>query len=211
MCIAFPIRSRWCLVQRRWASGHSEAVRAVPRYPPGRGSSWERAPIWWPPIETCASRVRSASSLHDFFWMVILHFPTFRRMPDHAMNCSTISSSAIMSSMVLTTSMPSSAYHLLANRRSHDSMSYSLCVVVSQRMRGPIMRSKRSGDRGSPCSVPRRIPTRDVCPWGLINSVVAPLYKLEIMVMKSPGSPRNVRIRTSCSWSAEGNAPLKSG
>ena len=35
MFTALQISSNYCLVQRRWASGQREDVRAVPRYPPG--------------------------------------------------------------------------------------------------------------------------------------------------------------------------------
>ncbi len=53
---------------------------------------------------------------------VILHFPTLRRMPDQSLNCSTMSRRVTMSSMVLVTSVTSSAYHLLASRRPHEFM-----------------------------------------------------------------------------------------
>jgi len=69
-------------------------------------------------------------------------------MLDHALNCFTMSISAIMSSTVVVTSVPSSAYHLLASWRPQDVISYHLCEVLSHRMRGSIMKSKKSGDRG---------------------------------------------------------------
>ena len=77
-------------------------------------------------------------------------------------------------------------------------------------MSGSTMRSNSRGERGSPCSVPRLCPTGGVCPCGVINSVVAPLYKLETRQVKSVGRPRNSRTRTNCLWSVEGKAPLKS-
>ena len=60
------MKSSWDLVRLRWASGQREAVRAVPRYPPGKGSSCVRTPTRWPPIWTWASRARRASSLSLF-------------------------------------------------------------------------------------------------------------------------------------------------
>jgi hypothetical protein len=71
-------------------------------------------------------------------------------MPDQVLNCSTISSRAIMSLTVLVTSVPSSAYHLLASCRQHDVMSYPFLEVVGHLMRASITRSNMSGDRGSP-------------------------------------------------------------
>ena len=53
--------------------------------------------------------------------------------------------------------------------------SYLFCEVSSLRMRGSIMRSNNIGERGSPCRVPRLIPTGGVWPWGVAISVVAPL------------------------------------
>ena len=85
-----------------------------------------------------------------------------------------------------------------------------LCEALSHRMRGSIIRSNMSGERGSPCRVPHLIPMGVVWPWGVTNSVVAPLYRFVTMLMKSSGKPRNARILTSWSWSAKEKAPLKS-
>ena len=45
---------------------------------------------------------------------------------------------------------------------------------------------------------------------GVTNFVDAPLYRLDTMRVKSLESPKNSSIRTSCLWSVEENAPLKS-
>ena len=127
---ALQISPSWSFVHRRWASGHREDVRAVPSYPPGRGSSWERTPMRVPPREMLASRARRASSLSFVFlkvwspwrYAVILHLPTLRRMLDQSLNCSTMLRRVTMSSMVLLTRVPSSAYHLLARRRPQELM-----------------------------------------------------------------------------------------
>ena len=65
-CTALQMRSSWDLVHLRWASGQREAVRAVPRYPPGNGSSCVRTCMRWPPNWMWASRARRASSLSRF-------------------------------------------------------------------------------------------------------------------------------------------------
>jgi hypothetical protein len=99
---------------------------------------------------------------------------------------------------------------LLVSLRSQEAMSYPLPETLSHRMSGSIIRSKSRGDNGSPCRVLRRIPKGAVWPCGVMNYVVAPMYKLETRRVKSAGSPRNSRTRTSCLWSGEGNAPLNS-
>ncbi len=63
-----------------------------------------------------------------------------------------------MSSMLLATKVPSSAYHFLDNFRPHDFMSYPLLEALSHLTRSSIIRSNRSGESGSPCRVPLRIP-----------------------------------------------------
>ena len=81
---ALQMSSSWLLVHLRWASGHREAVSAVPRYPSGRGSSCDKTQMRCPPSDTWASLALRASSLSDFFLMdwrfcrydVILHLPT---------------------------------------------------------------------------------------------------------------------------------------
>ncbi len=115
-----------------------------------------------------------------------------------------------MSSTVLETNVPAYAYHLLASRRPQDVISYPLCEALSHRMRGLIMRSINIGERGLPCRVPRLISMDGVWPWGVTNSVVAPFYRFVMILMKSYGSPKNSRVLTSWSWSADGKAPLKS-
>jgi hypothetical protein len=45
---ALPIRVSCCFVQCRCAAGERDAVRDVPRYPPGRGSSWVSDPMGFP-------------------------------------------------------------------------------------------------------------------------------------------------------------------
>jgi len=59
--------SCWSIAHRRWESGHRDAVRAMPRYPPGRGSSCARTPMRCTPRAMCASQAHSASSISDFF------------------------------------------------------------------------------------------------------------------------------------------------
>jgi hypothetical protein len=44
---------------------------------------------------------------------------------------------------------------------------------------------------------------------GVTKPVVTPLQRLEMMLMKSSGSPRLVIVRTIWSWSTEGKAPLE--
>ena len=82
--------------------------------------------------------------------------------------------------------------------------------VPSHRMSGSIMRSKRRGERGSPCNVPRRMGMAGVGPWGVRMEVVACAYKLATIETKSGGMPRSVSMRVSCRWSTDGYAPLKS-
>ena len=150
--------SSWSFGHRRWASGHRDAVRVVPRYPPGRGSSYVRTSMGCPPRAMCARLARGASSLSDFLrkdcrpliYAVILYLLTLKRMPDQSLSCSTISISVTMSSMVLVTNVPSSAYYFLASRRPQDVMLYPFCEALSHRMRGSIMRSNNSGERGAP-------------------------------------------------------------
>ncbi len=67
---ALPINLNFSFVHRRWAFGQREAVRDAPRYPPGRVSSWERAPMGWPARLTWASLARKTSSLFRFRRMV---------------------------------------------------------------------------------------------------------------------------------------------
>ncbi len=63
---ALQMVSSCCFVYRRWASGHRDAVRAVPKYPPGRGSSWVRTPMRYLPRARWASRALGASSMSFF-------------------------------------------------------------------------------------------------------------------------------------------------
>jgi len=67
------------------------------------------------------------------------------------------------------------------------------------------MRSNIDGERG-----PHLIPMGGMWPWGVANYVVVPLYRFVMISRKSFGRPRNVRVLTSWSWSAERKAPLKS-
>ncbi len=131
-------------------------------------------------------------------------------MPDHVLNYWIMSRREIISSIDLVRRVPSSAYHLLASLRPHEAMSYPLPEAVSHLMSGSTIRSKRRGDKGSPWRVPRLFPTGEMCPCGVMNSVVAPLYRFETSLVKSEGRPRNSSTRTGCLWSVEGNAPLKS-
>jgi hypothetical protein len=68
---ALHMVSSSCFVHRRWASGHRDAVRAVPKYPPGRGSSYVRTPMRCPPRVMWASRALSASSLSVFCGRIV--------------------------------------------------------------------------------------------------------------------------------------------
>ncbi len=61
-------------------------------------------------------------------------------------------------------------------------------------MGGSITRSNRSRERGSPWSVPLWTPMGEVWPWGVTNSVVAPLYRFEIVLMKSSRSRRRFNV-----------------
>ncbi len=72
------------------------------------------------------------------------------------------------------------------------------------------MRTKISGERESPWSVPRKIWRRRVHPWGVRNCVCASKYRLETIIMKSSGMPRNRRMRVNWMWSADGKAAVKS-
>ncbi len=87
-----------------------------------------------------------------------LNLPTFRWMLDHSLNCYNMESSDIKSSTEFVTSVPSSAYHLLVSLWPHDVIMYPLSAALSHRIRGSIIRSNRSGERGSPWRVPRPIP-----------------------------------------------------
>ncbi len=64
-------------------------------------------------------------------------------------------------------------------------------------MSGSIMRSNNNGERGSPYRVSLRISMGGVCPCDVTNSVVAPLYRFDIMPMKSSGRPRKDSVMTS--------------
>ena len=59
--------------------------------------------------------------------------------------------------MVDATRVASSAYHLLDKERLFDTSVYSFWVDFINLMRGSTMRSKTSGNRESPWSVPRKI------------------------------------------------------
>ena len=108
-------------------------------------------------------------------YAVTLHLSMFSFMPDQSLNCWTMESSDIMSSTEFVTSVPSSAYHLLASWRPQDVILYPLSAALSQRMRGSIIRSNSSGERGSPWRVPLPIPTCGVWPCDVMNCVDAPL------------------------------------
>jgi len=56
----------------------------------------------------------------------------------------------------------------------------------------------------------RRAHTGEVRQWQITNSVVASLYRLDTRRVKSFGSPKNSKFRTSYLLSMEGNIPLKS-
>ena len=120
-----------------------------------------------------------------------------------------MSSREIISSTEVVRRVLSSAYHLLVSLRPQEAMSYPLPEAVRYLVSGSTIRSNRSGDKGSPCRVPRRIPTGEVCPCGVMNFVVAPLYRFETSLVKSEGRPRNSSTRTSSVWSMEGNALIK--
>jgi hypothetical protein len=58
----FPMRLCWAFVHCRCATGERDAVRDVPKYPPGRDSSWVRELMGRPARVMCARRARRASS-----------------------------------------------------------------------------------------------------------------------------------------------------
>ncbi len=64
-------------------------------------------------------------------------------------------------------------------------------------MSGSIMRSNNNGERGSPCRVPWQMSMGGVCPCGVTNSVVAPLYRFDMMAMKSSRRPRKDSVLIS--------------
>jgi hypothetical protein len=73
------------------------------------------------------------------------------------MNVSTICSCEIKVVMVAATRVASSAYHLLARERLFDVSVYPFCVDFIHAMRGSTKSTKISGERESPCIMPRRI------------------------------------------------------
>ena len=79
-----------------------------------------------------------------------------------------------MSSTELVTRVPSSAYPVLANCKSHEAMLWSFWEAFSHRIRGSMIRTNERGDRESTYRVRRLIPTRCVCPCGVTNSVDVP-------------------------------------
>jgi hypothetical protein len=82
------------IVHVRYAIGHRDAVRAVPRWPPGRGSSCEIMSTGMLLTLTWARRACKVVSWSAFHltsrnaWMqlVNLHLGMLRRMPDHSLN-----------------------------------------------------------------------------------------------------------------------------
>ncbi len=93
-----------------------------------------------------------------------LHLGMFKRMPDHLLNPSTTCSCASKAGMVGATGVASSAYHLLERKRLFEVSVYPFCVDFIHPMRSSTMRSKMSGERESPWSVPGKICTRQVHP-----------------------------------------------
>jgi len=93
-------------------------------------------------------------------------------MNDHVLYCWIMFSREIISSTRLVMRVPSSTNHLLANSRPQEAMSYPLPEAVSHLMSGSTI---RRGERGPLWRVPLRIPTGEVGPCGVMNSVVAPL------------------------------------
>jgi len=77
-------------------------------------------------------------------------------MPDHVLNVFTVCNWVLRAATVGATSVASSAYHLLESVRLFDVSVYPALSVFSHRMSGSTIRRNRSGDRGSPCKVPRR-------------------------------------------------------
>jgi hypothetical protein len=77
-------------IHLRWALGERDAVSAVPRWPPGSGSSCESTRMGMPLMQTWARRVCSAVLRSCFVFMsyslcrypVSLHLYV-RQMPDH--------------------------------------------------------------------------------------------------------------------------------
>ena len=96
-----------------------------------------------------------------------------------------------MPSTVLATRAPSSAYHLLACCKPKEARLYLFYEARSHRIRGLIMRSIRSGDRGSPCRVALLITTEGLWPYGVTNSVPASLYMFETKRVKFWGRPES--------------------
>ncbi len=60
---AFPMRLSCAIVNCRCATGERDVVRDVPKYPPGRGSSWVREPMGRP--EACAKSVVPGPFVED--------------------------------------------------------------------------------------------------------------------------------------------------
>ena len=77
-------------------------------------------------------------------------------------------------------------------------------------MRGSNISRKRRGDKGSPWRAPLKTGICRVFPWGFSKAVCAPLYRLATVKMKSSGMPRKRRVQSSCKWSADGKAWVKS-
>ena len=86
-----------------------------------------------------------------------LHLGMFKRTPDHLLKASTTCSCASKAGMVKTTSVASSAYHLLEREMLLEVSVYSFCVDFIHLVRGSTRRSKMSGERESPWRVPRNI------------------------------------------------------
>jgi hypothetical protein len=124
----------------------------------------------------CAFRLMSCCAC---MYPVSLHSGMFNRMPDHSLNVLTNSSCVFKSATVDATSVASSAYHLLKNISLLEVRVYPFWRDLSQRKSGSIIRRKRSGDRGSPWSVPLKTLIRSVYPCGVWNVVCASLWRLD--------------------------------
>jgi hypothetical protein len=77
-------------------------------------------------------------------------------------------------------------------------------------MKSPTISRKRRGERGSPWRVPRKTGIFRVLPLWVSKVVCAPLYRLATIKKKFSGIPRTRRVHSSCKWSAEGKAWVKS-
>ena len=122
----------------------------------------------------------------------------FSLTPAYSLCVLTTSSCVLRYVTLCATRVASSAYHLLDRFSLFEVNVYDFWSAFSHRMRCSTIRRKRSVDRGYPWRVPHGTGIFGVLPCGVSKVVCAPLSGLVTIKMKSSGTPRILRVRSSC-------------